>query len=356
MNVYTIHSLTQEETAELEQLYNYHPKRRVRQRAHMVLLSNHGFSLTQIAVIVRASRPTVSKTIHGYEEVGMKALYDAEIPGRPPILDEAEQQQVAAWLEKTPRDVGYQQSNWTIKLLRYHIQKTFGKAPSREQVRLLAHRLDFSLVRPTQASREADELDQRWAKVILGTLDRLAKWGWIRLFYEDETELSRFPTLTRVWTRTGCQKIIATDDDHRSFYVYGAFDPISGQTHYRLHEKLESAGFWPFVTQLKRCYAQEMTERPLVVVLDNASAHGYKGRHGLVKVAEGLYFYFLPPYCPRLNRAERPWEILRQRVTHNFLFESLNALKEAARRCMMYLQVMKSRVVSMMGVVESIRC
>ncbi|MFQ5794630.1 MAG: IS630 family transposase [Candidatus Bipolaricaulia bacterium] len=356
MNVYTIESLSEAEVAELEDRYHHHPKRRVRQRAHMVLLSHQGFSLGEIAQIVRVTRQTVSKTIHGYEEEGAKALEDPELPGRPPILNESQQQQVAQWLDQTPRDLGYQQSNWTVKLLRYHIQQTFGQAPCWEQVRVLVKKLGFSLVRPTHASREADETEKRWAKAILGELEALARQGWIRLFYEDETELSRFPTLTRVWTRTGHQKTIPTDDDHRSFWVYGVFDPISGQTHYRLHPKLESAGFWPFVTQLKRRYAEEMTERPLVIVLDNASAHGYKGRHGLVKVADGLYFYFLPPYCPRLNRAERPWKELRKRVTHNFLFECLEALKEAARRTMMYLQVMKWRVVSIMGVVEPVRC
>lgn len=120
MNVYTISLLTKEEIAELEELYNHHPKRRVRWRAHMVLLSHQGYSLTQIAEIVRVTRPTVSKHVHNYEVRGVDSPYDAEIPGRPPILNDREQQQVVEWLEKTPRDLGYQRSNWTIKLLRYH--------------------------------------------------------------------------------------------------------------------------------------------------------------------------------------------------------------------------------------------
>jgi len=354
MNVYTIGSLTEEEIAELKELYNHHEKRRVRQRAHMVLLSSKGYSLTEIAEIVGVSRPTVSKYVHDYEEHGVEALYDAEIPGRPPLLNEQEQQQVAEWLEGTPRDLGYQQSNWTVKLLTYHIRKTFGKAPSEERVRVLAHKLGFSLVRPTHQSREADEAAKRWAEVTLQVLEAMARRGWIQLFYEDEAELTRFPTLTRIWTRRGQQKIIPTEDDHESFTIFGAFNPITGQTHYRLHPKIESAGFRPFVSKLKRCYAKG--ERPLVIVLDNASAHGYRGRHGLVKVEEGFYFYFLPPYCPDLNLAERLWKELRKRVTHNFLFESVQALKEAARRFMMYLQVMKSRVISLMGVVEPVKC
>jgi hypothetical protein len=37
------------------------------------------------------------------------------------------------------------------------------------------------------------------------------------------------------------------------------------------------------------------------------------------------------------------------------LFESVEALKKAVRRFMMYLQVMKLRVVSLMGVVEPVK-
>ncbi|MFQ5811731.1 MAG: transposase, partial [Anaerolineae bacterium] len=102
MNVYTIESLSQAEVTELEDLYHHHLKRRVRQRAHLVLLSHQGYSLGEIAQIVRVSRYTVSKYVHRYEDQGIDALYDAEIPGRPPILNESQQQQVAAWLDQTP--------------------------------------------------------------------------------------------------------------------------------------------------------------------------------------------------------------------------------------------------------------
>ena len=89
----------------------------------------------------------------------------------------------------------------------------------------------------------------------------------------------------------------------------------------------------------------------IVIVLDNAWAHGHVGTHGLVKVEgeEGLFFYFLPPYSPDLNPAERIWKGLRKRVTHNHLFETWEELKEAARRHMNYLQVRSERVVSAMG-------
>lgn len=349
MNIYTIEPLSEEEVKELEDLYNYHSKRRVRKRAHMVLLSNKGYLLSEIADIVGVHRDTVSKHIHNYEEVGVDALYDKEIPGRPPILNKEEQKQVGEWLDRSPRELGYQYSNWTMKLLKYHVWKTFGKSISEERVRVLAHKLGFNLVRPTQLPGEANEEDKLKARRVLSTLESLAGMGLIRLFYQDEAKVKRLPTKTFVWTRKGEQKVIPTKNDHKRFAVFGAFNPIDGQPHYRLHPEIEKEGFELFIDQLKRNYDQKV--RPLVIVLDNAPAHGYRGQHGLIKAEEGVYFYFLPPYCPDLNLAERIWKDLRKRVTHNYLFETMEALKEAARRYMKYLQTMKSRVVSVMGVV-----
>ena len=45
MNTHTIDSLSEEEIQQLRRLYNHHEKRRVRQRAHMVLLSHKGYPI-----------------------------------------------------------------------------------------------------------------------------------------------------------------------------------------------------------------------------------------------------------------------------------------------------------------------
>lgn len=45
-------------------------------------------------------------------------------------------------------------------------------------------------------------------------------------------------------------------------------------------------------------------EKPLVVILDNASIHTAKSLQPYWELLEekGLQFYFLPPYSPELNR------------------------------------------------------
>jgi transposase len=54
--------------------------------------------------------------LNAYESMGFLGLYDELIPGRPPRLNQDQQEQIATWLDDSPRKEDYQQSNWTLKL------------------------------------------------------------------------------------------------------------------------------------------------------------------------------------------------------------------------------------------------
>lgn len=53
----------------------------------------------------------------------------------------------------------------------------------------------------------------------------------------------------------------------------------------------------------------EKYDKPVVIILDNASVHTAKRIKPHLKLIEekGLKLYFLPPYCPELNRIEKFW-------------------------------------------------
>ncbi len=54
-------------------------------------------------------------------------------------------------------------------------------------------------------------------------------------------------------------------------------------------------------------------QKPLVVILDNASIHTAKSMQPYWELLEekGLRFYFLPPYSPELNRIEILWKKMK---------------------------------------------
>jgi len=147
LNAYHV-SLSQNEKQTLEQMYNFATKRRLRQRAHMVLVSNEGYCQKQVAAIVRVSYETARRCIHGYSVYGIAALYDEEKSGRPSQLTDTQHKQMDIWLSQCPRELGYNQSNWTARLMQYHLLKVFSVQLSNERVRQLIHQLGYSLVRP----------------------------------------------------------------------------------------------------------------------------------------------------------------------------------------------------------------
>ena len=164
MYVYHV-SLSQPEVETLEQMYHHAPKRRLRQRAHMILLSNQGYCQKEVANIVSASYPTARRFIHAYNVYGLAALYDRDIPGCPAQLSGAQFAQMDVWLSDSPRVIGYNQSNWTARLMRYHIKKTWGIEVSEETVRRWIHRLGYTLVRPRYNNQRVDEAEKKTPKL-----------------------------------------------------------------------------------------------------------------------------------------------------------------------------------------------
>jgi len=116
------------------------------------------------------------------------------------------------------------------------------------------------------------------------------------------------------------------------------------KTHYRIAKDFNGREFKSFIEQLTGQYPDET----IVIVLDNAKAHGYQRLHGEVKVNEQLYFYFFPPYAAaKLNPVEKVFRFFRAKVTHNQYFTDISDLIEAARNFFRYLYVCRSRVASL---------
>lgn len=89
-------------------------------------------------------------------------------------------------------------------------------------------------------------------------------------------------------------------------------------------------------SQVLECYLdsladQTCSERPTVVVLDNAGSHTARRIKSQIErwAAKGLRLYYLPPYCPHLNLVERWWKDLKGFMMPRRYYDSLAQLKEA---------------------------
>ncbi len=104
--------------------------------------------MKEVCSIVFRSENTVSTWLNAYESMGFLGLYDGDIPGRPPRLNKDQQEQIGTWLDDSPRDEGYQQSNWTLKLVNHHVLQQFGQRFSLSRIWEMVHGQGFTLIRP----------------------------------------------------------------------------------------------------------------------------------------------------------------------------------------------------------------
>jgi len=332
--------LSEPERVTLEQMYHKAPKRRLRQRAHMVLLAYKGYTLKAVSAIVDVCYNSVRYYVHAFLKSGFLALYDAKGRGRKSHLMAHQLEQIDRWLEISPRELHYQQSCWTMRLMLHRIKAVYQISLTTERVRQIVHGLGFTLVRPKHLSRLSDPEEIAKAEKDLEELHAKAQQGEIILFYQDETKLSRLPTITRMWVRTGTQYLIPTDDDHQTFWAYGVTNAITGKIHYRLEPFLYGEGFCRFLKQMRQRYP----EAEIVLVVDRATAHRTKLVQEYLQEDSKMSLYQLPSYSPELNKIERLWKWMRKRVTHIHLFENILVLMEAVRNFFRYVNRVPKKV------------
>jgi transposase len=131
-------------------------------RYQAIYLRLKGRKLQEIADIIRASRKTVINYIAAYRKDGLDGLIPVKQTGQPKFLtDEQENKLIKVIIDMVPAEVGFAATyNWTAKIIKEYIQKTFNVEYSISGVTALLHRLGFSYTRPNYTLKKADPKKQ----------------------------------------------------------------------------------------------------------------------------------------------------------------------------------------------------
>ena len=127
--------------------------------------------------------------------------------------------------------------------------------------------------------------------------------------------------------KRGTQKRISTPGQQKSWHIFGAYNWRTDQLVYMMAAEKNSESFCDFIDHLMHAASGE---RPIVLVLDNASYH-----HSAESEAMLAYFedrsltLWLPPYCSMLNPIERYWRHLKEQACSNCLFTSFDELLDS---------------------------
>jgi transposase len=89
-----VNKLTEEAKQQLEAIYHGHTDFAFRRRAHAILLSSRGFTISQMQDIFAVDRDTVSAWLGLFEQSGVDGLKPLPRLGRPTIYTEDEVRQL----------------------------------------------------------------------------------------------------------------------------------------------------------------------------------------------------------------------------------------------------------------------
>jgi transposase len=314
-------ALTSDERISLERVARSRTEeaRRV-QRARILLMSERGETDAAIAADVGVNRLTVRKCAAKFHAMGIGgALADLPRPGKPARINDGDKAWVRSLACQKPKDIGYAQELWTIKLLASHVREkcvgvghpALASAANStvwgilDEGEIKPHKIRYYLER-----RDAD-FDAKMDKVLLVYKQLEIEFtsgkdsGVAVLSYDEKPGIQALSnTAPDLAPRPG-HPYVGRDYEyvrHGTLSLLCALDLRSGEVVPLVRESHKSSDFIDFLKLLDKRYADA---RRIRIVLDNHSAHTSKETRAYLETMPGRFeFVFTPVHGSWLNLVE----------------------------------------------------
>lgn len=291
-------------------------------RSRIVLLLAEGRSVAEVAQIAGCVRATVYYTLYRFEDAGEEGLVDGRRAPEarkltPQVLD-----RLVAYVERTPRELGWHRSTWTLELMARQLQQETGVALSTGYLGRVLRALGIRRGRPRPALR----IPVKGRRAVLNAIDALVASASAgeEVLYADEADLDLNPRIGLTYIRRGHQPLVLTPGKNVKRYLAGALNPRTGHVLYTVGERKHSDLFIGFLEHLSCSYRRA---RVIHVVLDNYVIHKSKKTQRYLESLGGrIVLHFLPPYSPESNPIERLWKQLHDHVTRNHRHAHIDSL------------------------------
>jgi len=146
---------------DLQKLYNHAPTAALAKKYLAILQIYIGKSVPDAAWHVRASNAIVRKWVHAWNEFGPEGLKPKPRPRRAAKLTQEQRERFIAVVLGSPKEVGIECSEWTLKTMAGFIQKEYGIEMSLSGISRMLRREELSRKVPRPMPRKADKKKTR---------------------------------------------------------------------------------------------------------------------------------------------------------------------------------------------------
>lgn len=188
-------SLSKERVSMLKRIYKNSKYHRVRQRAHCILLSNDGHTISELKNIFGADLTTIYNWFTAWESESLVGLYDRKGKGRKPKLTPEMKGKIKEWVKEYPKN---------ISRICGLIEESFGVSVCVKTVQRFLKISDFTwkrirLVPKGKPDTEEYEEKKKQLKIIREQEEK----GEAEVWYYDESGFCLTPCVPYAWQEKG---------------------------------------------------------------------------------------------------------------------------------------------------------
>jgi transposase len=267
-------------------------------------------------------------------------------------LKEAQQAQLKAAVQASPRAAGLEAGDWPWKVVRAFCRQQFGIPLCRSSCLNYLRRLGFVVRRPKKRLLKADEAKRDAFVREYAVLRVVAQLTGAKIFFVDEAHFYADADLRGKWVLKGEPALVDSTSPRygEKASYYSAVCLETGEVEHLALEGNSSAA--TSVAFLQHVRARQPA--PLIVIWDNGPAHGGDPLRVYLRTPDlRLRLVRLPAYSPDFNADEHIWGWIRAEVTANTCFGTAAAVRahvdpffaglaartdEVQRRCQTVLQ------------------
>jgi transposase len=275
---------------------------RVARLSPIVLLSDRGFTVAQMAAIHACGQDVVRLWLPRYEREGVAGREDEPRSGRPP-KDPLAGISVDAQASQSPPCSGPVQTCWTVAWLAAFLARRLRLVLACTSIRRSLHQLGWRWARPRLApARKPDPQAEAKMAALVWAAQQAAQ-GLAHLLSLDESDVHLLPRIRSMGMK-GPRVRIPTPGTHRRRACFGALAVVSGQWFWTDQERQLAVHC---VALLQRLATQYPTG-PLYLALDNAPTPPAKVVGKWVTAHPRVQVLWLPKDAAHAaNPVERIW-------------------------------------------------
>ena len=157
--------------------------------------------------------------------------------------------------------------------------------------------------------------------------------------FADEAGFGRINKPKYCWCFPGLRPTVPCRHIREYRYVYGAVEPLSGNSTFLILPDSNTACMNIFLHHLSETYPNDK----IILVCDRASWHRAKA----LEIPCNIQLVFLPPATPEMNPIEQIWKEMRKRGFRNEVFQTLEKVVE--RLCIVINSLSSDTIKSITG-------